>query len=347
MAGVVNNRKNLLFLCFFGKGSIIMKRERKSGFTLVELLVVIAVIALLLAVLIPAMQKAKETARRVICANGMRQIGAGIVMYANSYDNLLPWYAGYDPSFKRPYNCVANDAPSGTQCPRDGEIHPFNAFRFDYVETTGNKPLIPMRLGCLYKSGVLKEPKLFYCPSEEDIMYKYKAYTNPLLPGNTSTEWGTLPQVENQVPPAGHGTGNQYVRTGYSYYPTGPDVPRDLMNNYAPKYTCRRFGELDTNMPYLTDRLDKRVAVTPEELAGTGGRPKPIAHRLGGVYSVNALFKDGHVFYCKNQAVFNNPLWTQMEQSGMTNPDYRQFLYKTFEAIGNCSRGQEPWPDQP
>jgi hypothetical protein len=167
------------------------------------------------------------------------------------------------------------------------------------------------------------------------------------LSPNTSTQWGTLPQVENQPPPAGHGSGNQYVRTGYSYYPTGPDVPRDLMNNGAPKYTCRRFDQLDTNMPYLTDRLDKRVAVTPEELAGTGGRPKPIAHRLGGFYSANALFKDGHVFYCKNPAVFNNPLWTQMEQSGMTNPDYRQFFFKTFEAIGNCSRGQEPWPDQP
>jgi prepilin-type N-terminal cleavage/methylation domain-containing protein len=308
--------------------------ERKAGFTLVELLVVIAVIALLLAVLIPAMQKAKETARRVICANGMRQIGVGIVMYANNYDNLLPWYVGRDPSFKKPFNCVIKDTATSDACPRDLDLHPFKAFSNDTrVGGVQTGDLIPMRLGCLYRSGVIKEPKIFYCPSEEDPLYKHKSYINPLAP-NTSTEWGTMPQQINVAPGS---TGNQYVRTGYSYYPTGPDDPRDIGNNYAPKYTCRRYDQLDSRMPYLTDRLWKRENPTPEELAGTGGRPKPISHRMGGVYSANALFKDGHTIYCKDKDVFTNQLWHDMEVSGMTNPDYRLFFYKTFQSIAKLT----------
>ncbi len=63
---------------------------KRKGFTLIELLVVISVIALLMAILVPVLQKAKLHARLVICASNQHQIISGIVIYANNNNSLLP-----------------------------------------------------------------------------------------------------------------------------------------------------------------------------------------------------------------------------------------------------------------
>jgi len=67
----------------------------KKGFTLVELLVVIAVIALLMSILMPALRKARDHAMRVICGNHTRQIVMALTIYGDNYANLLP-----NPDFK-------------------------------------------------------------------------------------------------------------------------------------------------------------------------------------------------------------------------------------------------------
>ena len=59
--------------------------ERKRGFTLIELLVVIAIIALLLSILMPALQQVKERGRRIACRSNLKQLGMAYTMYAQMY----------------------------------------------------------------------------------------------------------------------------------------------------------------------------------------------------------------------------------------------------------------------
>jgi prepilin-type N-terminal cleavage/methylation domain-containing protein len=293
----------------------------RRGFTLVELLVVISIIAILLAVLIPAMNRAKETAKRVICSNQQKQVALGINSYVSDYDGFMPWYGGKDPLYQPPF-CD----PTAT----DSERHPYLAFRgdkTDYLEggvMTG-KP-IPMRLGCLYRRGIIKTGKVFYCPSNKDKVYVYESYINPLAP-NTSKEWGTLPQTVNL------NTENQWVRIGLTYFPVATGKV-DYDDFGTPVVTPRKFEQMDSKKPFLADRIWNTTKNTGMD---------DLSHNNGKLYAFNATFKAGQVIYYKGKkskgdlGVFDEDLWKGFANDAWprfgTGDSYRYFYYHIFSPV--------------
>jgi prepilin-type N-terminal cleavage/methylation domain-containing protein len=73
-------------------------RGMAGGFTLIELLVVIAIIALLLAILVPAVQMARERGQRVACLSNLRQLTLAWILYADEHDGKLVCGTGFKPT---------------------------------------------------------------------------------------------------------------------------------------------------------------------------------------------------------------------------------------------------------
>src|SRR3712207_6304765 len=65
-------------------------RRSRRGFTLVELLVVIGIIAVLIGILLPVLSRAREQSRRTACLANLRSLGQGLFVYANSFRDRLP-----------------------------------------------------------------------------------------------------------------------------------------------------------------------------------------------------------------------------------------------------------------
>ncbi len=144
---------------------------RRTGFTLVELLVVIAIIGILVALLLPAVQAAREAARRIQCSNKLKQFGIALHNYHDTYKSLPPaWITAIPPNtIMNPTNpqLAINDWP---QWGWGALILPFIEQRPLYSQLTVGSPLQLEQarfLSVTNNTNVLKETMSdFLCPSD-------------------------------------------------------------------------------------------------------------------------------------------------------------------------------------
>ena len=126
------------------------------GFTLVELLVVIAIIGVLVALLLPAVQAAREAARRAHCTNNLKQIGLAIHMYADAHNSFPPGRTGQPDRTPTPFFLL----------PYFEQLGMFEGFDFDFGPVSAgenvNEHVLTTRIPVLNCPS--DEPQMFWDP---------------------------------------------------------------------------------------------------------------------------------------------------------------------------------------
>jgi len=150
----------------------------RKGFTLVELLVVIAIISLLISILAPSLNIAKDIARQVVCSANMTAVGKAFHLYGQANDDKYPPYQmgmkGGKPTFS-PYPCIEPTFWAS----KEGDLDPVTLKQ----RWRG--------AGMLYRDGYVQDPKYFYCPAATGSWFLLRNYLHDPVTGQT-VPWGTF-----------------------------------------------------------------------------------------------------------------------------------------------------------
>lgn len=166
------------------------------GFTLIELLVVIAIIALLLAILMPSLQRARHQARRTACAAHLKSCGYAGVLYSNDNSGQFPYC----------HPEIVNGADYGP-----GTYAVWLSSRQGNPETKGF-----LAHGLLFYHKYIKVPKVFYCPGNKDLTIRYGKDPAATPDFSAITNGGGWPagKIPEDLRP-----GQVWVQTTYHYRP--------------------------------------------------------------------------------------------------------------------------------
>ena len=149
-------------------------RREQHAFTLVELLVVIGIIAVLVAMLLPALSKAQEAARRTSCLSNLRQVHLAFHLYALENKDAVP--LGHRSVSKQ-----------------------FNSMVYSSTALPAGRWVL---FGLLYQAKQIRSPEILFCPSEGNPKFMYNTDVNSWpAPGetpqaNVQTGYGARPAVQ-------------------------------------------------------------------------------------------------------------------------------------------------------
>jgi prepilin-type N-terminal cleavage/methylation domain-containing protein/prepilin-type processing-associated H-X9-DG protein len=176
-------------------------RRCRPGFTLIELLVVIAIIAVLIGLLLPAIQKVREAAARITCSNNLKQIGVAVHNYASAQNGGLP----YD---------WAPLGTSGTWTLAAGSaLYPLLPYLEQDNLYNGVSGLTPQQN---FANAASTSLKVFTCPSDASIANVGAMWSAPVWP---TMVWinGTGTPPSNVPPNPNNGNQAQFAGGNYIY----------------------------------------------------------------------------------------------------------------------------------
>lgn len=229
------------------------RRSSMEGFTLIELLVVIAIIAILAALLLPALQSAKERAKIASCMNNVRQISVGAGIYATDFNDWLP----------------------------PATIHAFNEFnaehygRYIWIDPNGGPDGVRapigsytgyQNIGYLYPMKTAGNGSIFYCPSmnskvlDANNIQLQAAYYMPLLSTHVNS---SVRSVYCWNPIAGQGPNGGSAFRLYQKQSSFKGGSKVLLMEFFVNNTPSPTGPLDPGI-VAHDRSRRNVTLTTD-----------------------------------------------------------------------------------
>lgn len=310
----------------------------RGGFTLVELLVVIGIIALLISILLPALNKARRAAQAVACASNIRNILSGMQMYALENKNYFPGGPGSSARFLFTSTWSTNSTYSDFNCPDIIDVFDWASPIAHYLNIKYDAG--PSTASRLSRFETLRNAGVFVCPSNDILAGPYSgsaltcsigrvpsyntAMMFQLMPGGTGGSNGVTEAyaTDECSPPPGYvpklsrvGTTSDkiYIADGAHYSSTSVQPDIDLSYTSSLGNCMSDIGAFTTT----TKSWDRSSAPANggNGSADIDGRLYAfrhgalVPHLSGGNYRLNAGFFDGHVESLDDVTAANPAYW--------------------------------------